>query len=141
MRTIILTLSLIATSAFAQTMHERVQQYVPGSIIVKQKNKEVKVLTKNKTIVELEFELNNSLEEASGESLARDSFIPDTGHLNLEQIREIIAKKNKGLEAQWSYENSFLKGWYYEVELQTKNKEIEYKIDAKTGEILSEELD
>lgn len=126
---------LNSNGLIAATMQEKVQKYVPQGKIIQEKNDEVKVQTPNGTIVEIEFKRNGNLEEASGDNVEKDVFIPGEGLLSLKDAHAAMTKAGKTAQGDWSLDDSMLKGWHYEFEGVENGKNMEYTVDAKTGKI------
>lgn len=143
MKTIItvLTLAILSSNAFSQDSSFKVENYVPGGKVSQVKEKEVKVLTPNSTIVEIEFKASGEFEEASGDASTRDIFVPGQGLLSLSDAVASLAKAGKKADGEWSLEHSFLKGWVYEFNGIEGVKKMEYFVDAKTGKLLESRVD
>jgi uncharacterized membrane protein YkoI len=132
---------LSSTGAMAATMQENALKYVPGGKIVQEKKNEIKVQTPNGTIVEIEFKRNGNLEEASGDTVDKDIFVPGEGLLSLKDAYAAMTKAGKQPVGDWSLDDSMLKGWHYEFEGLEDGKNMDYVVDAKTGKILESKVD
>ena len=97
---------------------------------------EVKVQTKNGSLVEIEFSPDGNFEEASGDNCKADVFIPKRGLLSLKEVHEALIKLGKVPEGEWSLEESFLQGWHYDFEGSESAQEVEYVMDANNGKLL-----
>jgi uncharacterized membrane protein YkoI len=128
-------------SAFALKLNEKALSYIPDGKVVQEKEKEVKVQTKNGTIVEIEFERNGDFEEASGKSIDKDSFIPEHKLVSLNTAVESLKKSSKSPTGDWNLEKSFLRGWVYEFEGFENGQEVDYVVDATNGKLLETRLD
>lgn len=141
MKLLLLSLSLLSFSALAEIKNEDVVKFVPGGTVVHSKKDEVKVQTAKGSIVELEFKRNGSLDEASGDMIEQDVFIPGEGNLELEKIVSNLKSEGYQLKGDWSYDKSWIKGWHYEVDAILNKEHLELTIDARSGKIVSSELD
>lgn len=118
------------------------KKYVPDGTLVREKNDEFKVKTTAGTVVEIETSQDGSLDEASGNSAkSGDVFFPGMGLLSLKEATDVLEKLGKKPEGEWSLEKGFLSGWVYEIEGKDNGRNMEYKVDAKTGQLLKEEED
>lgn len=116
------------------------KKYVPDSTLVKEKKDEVKVKTAAGTLIEIEFSSDSTFEEASGDAAnSGDILVPGQGLLSLKEITEALTKLGKVPSGEWKLEKEFLSGWVYEIESTEKGVKMEYKMDAKTGQLLKEE--
>ena len=131
--------SLLSTQAFA-TITDDALKYVPGGKIVAQKIDEVKVQTPNGTVVEVEF-TSGKLDEASGNAVDQDIFVPEDGMMSLKDAVAALKKEGKVAVGEWSIDNNLIKGWHYEFEGFEQGKKMDYEVDAKTGKLLSAEID
>ena len=132
---------LITAGAMAATMQENALKYVPAGKIVQEEKNEFKVETPNGTIVEIELKSNGEFDEASGDSVDKDIFVPGEGLLSLSDTVAVVTKSGKKLTGDWSLDKSWFKGWHYEFEGIENGKKMDYVVDAKTGKILEQKLD
>ncbi|WP_408095812.1 PepSY domain-containing protein [Peredibacter sp. HCB2-198] len=133
----VLTVGLLALSlpVFAATVSESALKMIPGGKVVQEKEKEVKVQTKDGSIVEVEFKRNGDFEEASGHAVDKDTFEPGQNLLSLKDAVASVKKAGKTPVGDWSLEDSMMKGWHYEFEGMENGKAMEYLVDAKTGKL------
>jgi uncharacterized membrane protein YkoI len=134
---------LVFTSAtsIAATMQENALKYVPGGKIIQEKKNEIKVQTPDGSIVEVEFKRNGNLEEASGDTVEKDIFVPGEGLLSLKDAYAAMTKAGKKPVGDWSLDESMIKGWHYEFEGVENGKNMDYVVDAKTGKIVDSKVD
>lgn len=127
--------------SFAQDLSAKAIQYVPGGTVVEVKKDEVKVKTPKGSIVEVEFSRSGELDEASGDMIENDVFVPGNNQKALAEIANEIKAQGYQAKGDWSYDDSFMKGWHYEVDAFKDGKEYEVLLDAKTGKITKAEID
>lgn len=135
----LLLVALIVTGfpLLAAVSQDQALKYVPGAKVLRDDGYEFKLQTPKGTVVEVELNRDGSLDEASGKSIAAgDVFIPGEGRISLADALSALKKEGKVPRGEWSFEKSMLKGWVYEVEGMEDGKEMEYKIDAKTGKLV-----
>ena len=132
---------LTSAGAMAATMSEKALKYVPGGKVIQEKKDEVKVQTPNGSIVEIEFKRNGDLEEASGDTVDKDIFVPGEGLLSLKDAYAAMTKAGKAPVGDWSLDKSMMKGWHYEFEGAENGKNMDYVVDAKTGKIVDSQED
>lgn len=132
-------LSLITNNAFA-TISDDALKYVPGGKVLSQKADEVKVQSPNGSVVEVEFK-SGKFDEASGNAVDQDIFVPETGMLSLKDAVAALKKEGKVAVGEWSIDNNIIKGWHYEFEGFEQGKKMDYVVDAKTGKLLNAEID
>ena len=114
--------------------------YVPEGTLVKEKVDELKVKTKAGTTIEIEFTSDGSFKEASGDAaVSGDIFIPGMKLLSLKEASDALVKLGKLPSGEWNLEKGFLSDWTYEFEGKDNDRKMEYKLDAKTGQLLKEE--
>ena len=90
---------------------------IPNSKIIEQDGSEFDVVTEGKTVVEVEFDREGKIEEASGDAAeAGDSLNPGQGLISLSKAVEALKKSGKSTVGEWSLEKSFTRGWIYEFE-------------------------
>lgn len=104
--------------------------------VIQEKNNQVKLLTGNGTILEVNFKNDGTLEDASGKTSNADSFFPGEGLISLEDANSRLKKLGKEPVGEWSLEASATKGWYYDFEGYEANQKMDYLIDAKSGKLL-----
>jgi uncharacterized membrane protein YkoI len=139
---IIIGLCLILPfTASGSDFTETALKFVPGGKVVQEKIKEVKVQTPKGSIVEIEFERNGTFEEASGDNLDQDIFVPEEGRLPLQKVVAELIKQGKSPKGEWSMEHSFFKGWHYEFEGYENGLKYDYVVDAKSGKLIASEID
>ncbi len=143
----------LATSACAQTspnqqadqanqLKEKVTQMVPESKIVKEDGLEFEVMTKNNTQMEIEFNRDNSIDEASGDApLNGDVFQPGDNFISLDQAVQSLKTLGKTPSGDWQFEKSFVNGWVYEFDGLEDGKEMTYLINAQNGELVKSSRD
>jgi uncharacterized membrane protein YkoI len=138
---VIIIVVLACGTAFAGTLSEQALKLVPGGTVAREKTKEVKVKTPQETIVEVEFHSDGTLDEASGDHVEKDVFVPNEGLLSLKSAVDELVKQGKTPSGDWSLEKGFLKGWRYEFEGRENGQKYDYVVDAKTGKLLDSSLD
>lgn len=137
----LMTTLTFSGAAMAQTIGEKALSYIPGGKIVQETRKEVKVLTPNSTIVEVEFKRDGTFEEASGDVIEKDIFVPAQGMLSLADAVAEFKKSGDTPTGDWSLEESLRHGWHYDFEGYKNGQKMEYVIDAVTGKILDAQID
>lgn len=121
---------------------DRLKTMVPDFQVLEKDGNEFDLLTKNKTVVEVEFANDLSVDEASGKAAtAGDVFTPGGGLISLEEAVASLKKAGKSAKGEWSLEKSFTKGWIYEFEGEENGKRMEYSINAKNGSLVSSSRD
>lgn len=138
---LVTVLSIVSLSAFAQVKPEEALKYVPGGTVVQAKKDEVKVRTAKGSVVEIEFTRSGEFEEASGDMIESDVFVPGNEYFTLEKVAGLVKAQGYTLKGDWSYEKKFMRDSRYEVDALQNNLEYEIIVDAKTGKILEERLD
>lgn len=133
-------LTLLSANAFA-TISEEALKFVPGGKVLSEKVDEVKIQVPNGGVVEVEFDRSGKLDEASGDSVDNDIFVPSNGILSLKEAVAALKKEGKVAVGDWSIDNSMIKGWYYKFEGFEQGKKMDYTLDAKTGKLLDAKLD
>jgi uncharacterized membrane protein YkoI len=117
-----------------------VKELVPGGKILTKSKELITVETPKKTIIELVFDEQGKLEEASGKAiLTGDVFVPGEKLLSLDKIAEKL--KDKKLDGEWTFEATASGDWTYDVEGTEKSKKVDYIMNAETGAITSIEID
>lgn len=134
---------LLAFSAqtFAQDLSAKALKLVPGGTVVEAKKDEVKIKTQAGSLVEIEFSRSGELDEASGDAMDSDSFIPGKGHKSLSEVSSELKKQGYQVSGDWSYESGFMKDWHYEVDAFKDNQNLELIVDAKTGKVTKSKID
>lgn len=128
------------TKSWSSSQSFDFSKYVPNATLVKEKKDEVKVKTSTGTFVKVAFAGDGSFEEASGNTATSgDILLPGMGLLSLKEITDALAKMGKSSSGEWKLEKEFLSGWVYEIDGTEKGQKMEYKVDAKTGQLLKEE--
>jgi uncharacterized membrane protein YkoI len=138
---LIIILSLVSASAFANPLADQALKFVPGGTVAQQKIKEVKIKTPLSSIVEIEFHSDGTFEEASGDNIEKDILTPGNGLVTLKTAVAELVKQGKGPTGDWSLEKSFFKGWHYEFEGYENGQKFDYIVDAKTGKLLESKVD
>lgn len=131
---------ILASGVRADTTHLALK-FVPGATVVQEKDKEIKLRTTAGTLVEIEFDAAGNFEEASGDNVERDIFIPDQKLLSLEVAASKLKSEGKSPVGEWSLEHIFLKGWHYEFEGYENGQKYNYVVDAKNGKLANKKLD
>lgn len=134
-------LFFISASTEASDKTDLALKLVPGGKVVEERAKEIKVLTGNNSLVEIEFKQDGSFEEASGEDVSKDVFVPPMNLLPLSSAIAALKKEGKAPAGEWSLEQSFMKGWHYEFEGLEDGRKMDYVVDAKAGKIVSATID
>lgn len=140
----LLSLSLLlvlSSTAMASAISDEALKYIPGGKVVSEKADEVKVQGPNGTIIEIEFNRSGKFDEASGDSVEQDVFVPGNDILSLKEAVAALKKEGKSAVGEWSIDNSMIRGWYYEFEGFEEGKKMDYTIDGKSGKLLSVEID
>ena len=137
----IFTVLIISIVMKSYAANHQALKFVPGGEIVQEKLREVKVKTPKGTIVEIEFNGDGSFEEASGDNLEKDIFVPETGLVTLENAVESLKKEGKSPVGDWELDHSFLSGWGYKFEGYENGQKFDYYVDAKTGKLVKSKLD
>lgn len=133
----ILMMGLISTSAsFASVYSDKALKLIPEGTVQKEEKGDVNVLTKNKTIVEVEFDRNGELKEAKGGSVKLDNFVPENGMLSLKDAHAKLESTGAIAVGEWSLDHSRKYNWHYEFEVLKDNVKFDYVLDARTGKVL-----
>lgn len=134
---------LLAFSAqtFAQDLKASALKYVPGGSVVELKKDEVKVKTPTGSLVEIEFNRSGELDEASGDAIESDVFIPGNNLKTLSEISKTLKDQGYQLSGDWSYESSFMNPWHYEVDAFKDGQSFDVEVDAKTGKVTKSKID
>lgn len=131
----------LTTSVFANDLADKALTYVPNGKVQSTEKDEVKVKTANGTIVEIEFTSSGEFEEASGDVIESDIFVPGDKLKTLAEIATLLKDQGYKLKGDWSYDKGMVDPWHYEVEAIQDGKEVDVKIDAKTGGVFKVEID
>jgi uncharacterized membrane protein YkoI len=141
-KTSILTLALISLPAFAATDFTKAAlKLVPGGSVQAVKKDEVIVKTPAGTFVEIEFNRDGTLDEASGDMAQKDVFVPGNGLLSLADAVAAMKKEGKEVSGEWNLDKDFMREWEYEFEGMENGKSMEYTMNAKTGKLIKSEFD
>lgn len=132
------TLLVTSFPIFASEHSDAALKMIPGGKVLQEKTREVVVLTPNQTTIEVEFKKNGKFEEASGNNLDKDIFVPEKGLMSLQEAVALLKKEGKAPVGEWSFEESLFGNFYYEFEGFEAGKKMEYHVDAKTGKITAE---
>lgn len=139
---ILLSLASLPLVGFAKAdLGKEALKLVPGGMIEIQEKDEVKVKTSQGTFIEVEFNRDGTLDEASGDLAQKDSFVPANNLLSLNDAVRAMEKEGKKVEGEWSLDKGFLKDWEYEFEGVENGKKVEYVLNAKTGKLLDTKRD
>lgn len=141
MKYVSLAVLVFTSFAHASGFDKEALALVPGGKILSTEENEFVVQTKNNSLVEVEFNNDGSLDEASGKKARQDVFVPKDGLLSLAAATEAMSKAGKSIDGEWSLEKGFMKDWEYEFEGVEAEKRVEYSMNAKTGEITKTEFD
>jgi hypothetical protein len=134
-------LLVFSAQSFAQDLKASSLKYVPGGSVVELKKDEVKVKAPAGSVIEIEFNRNGELDEASGDAIESDIFIPGNGYKNLSEISKTLKDQGYQFSGDWSFESSFMKSWHYEVDAIKEGQTYEVEIDAKTGKITKSKIE
>ncbi len=150
MRSLAIVLSLFlgitfqaqAKKASEAQIKESLNQFVPESKFLHKDGDEYKVTTAKQTIVEVEFDRDGKVDEASGDAVeGGDVFIPGRGNFTLAQALDALKKSGKTPTGDWKYKKSFLNGWVYEFEGTENGKKMDYAVSAKDGALVVDRRD
>ena len=86
----IFTLTPVGASA---DISKNALEYVPNGTLVSHDDDEVKIKTPSGTIIEVEFNKEGTLREASGNSVSKDIFVPGNKLLTLEAAAQAMTTK------------------------------------------------
>ncbi|WP_413574889.1 hypothetical protein ACLVWU_11645 [Bdellovibrio sp. HCB290] len=121
---------------------ESLTKIVPAGNIVRQDGHEYKLTTSKNTLMEVEFNRDGSIDEASGDAAgAGDVLVPGEGRKTLEEVVKSLNVAGKKPSGDWSFKKSFIHGWIYEVEGFEGGKKMEYLVSAKDGSLIKEKQD
>lgn len=135
-------LGIISLSVSAKTdFGKNALKMVPGGTVESLDRDEVTVKTAAGTIMEIEFNRDGTLDEASGDMATKDDFMPGNGLLTLKDAVAALEKAGKKAEGEWSIDKDFMREWEYEFEGFENNQKYEYVINAKSGELLKSKRD
>ena len=137
-----MTLQAQAKKASEAQIKESLTQFVPESKFLHKDGHEYKVTTAKQTVVEVEFDRDGTVDEASGDAVeAGDMFVPGRGNYNLAQAVEALKKAGKVPTGDWKYKKSFLNGWVYYFEGTENGKKMDYAVSAKDGALVVDRRD
>ena len=136
-----LLISASISAMAAADLGKEALKYVPDGKVELMEKDEVKVKTTQGTMVEVEFDRNGGLQEASGDFAQKDNFVPGNGLLSLKDAVAAITKNGKTVDGEWSLDKDFLRDWEYEFEGIENGKKFEYVVNAKTGKLLESKPD
>lgn len=137
----IATLMLSMTAYAAANLGAEAMKLVPESKILQEKGREVKLQTSKGGVVEIEFDRKGAFEEASGENVEMDVFNAPAPMISLQDAVAAAQKAGKTPAGEWSLEKGTFTGWVYELKGFENGKEMEYIIDAKSGELKKQSKD
>ena len=136
MKKVIIGSLLFASSlALAAKSADMASKFVPNSKVVHETSKEVKMKTDHGSLIDIEFGMDGAFNEASGTNVDKDVFNPPDKMLTLKDAVAAAKKAGKNPVGKWSLEKGTLTGWAYEFQGFENGKEMEYVIDAKSGEL------
>lgn len=128
-------LLMLSSLVFAATP----ESWVPGGQVVQRDHDEVQVRTAAGSVVELDLDRAGEVEEASGHAATRgDVLQPGGGLLSLEEA--VAAAGIDGPIVEWSLDHEW-NGWLYEFEAVENGQEVEIKLDARDGALVSRIVD
>lgn len=137
-----ISMSAYAEKATDAKYKDSLQKMIPDSKVIQQDGAEYEVMTPKQTVVEIEFNRDGSIDEASGDAAqAGDVFNPGEGMITLADAVAALSKAGKTPSGDWSYEKSLTKGWIYEFEGTENGKKMEYAVSAKDGKIVKDNRD
>lgn len=139
--TIITSLALSMSAYAAPKITDEAMKMVPNSKVLLEEKDEVKLQTADGGTIEIEFDRKGAFEEASGKNVDKDTFNAPNGLMSLKDAVAAAKKAGKTPVGKWSLEKGLLTGWTYEFKGVENNKEMEYMIDAKTGELKKSKTD
>ncbi len=131
-----LTSLISASTSFASVYSDKALKLIPEGKVQKEKKGDVDVLTKNKTLVEVEFDRNGEFKEAKGGSVKLDNFSPENGLLSLKDAHAKLEATGAIAVGEWSLDHSRKYDWHYEFEALKDNVKYDYVLDARTGTVL-----
>lgn len=141
----IISITLLGLISFGVTADtdfgKMATKLVPRGTVQQVDRDEVTVKTAAGTILEIEFNRDGSLDEASGDMATKDNFVPGNGLLELKDAVAALEKNGKKAEGEWSLDKDFMREWEYEFEGYENNQKYEYVINAKTGALLKSKRD
>lgn len=135
------TLMLSLGAYAAANLGAEAMKLVPESKVLQEKGREVKLQTSKGGIIEIEFDRKGALTEASGENVEMDVFNAPAPMLSLKDAVAAAQKAGKTPAGEWSLEKGTFTGWAYEFKGFENGKEMEYVIDAKSGELKKQSKD
>ncbi|WP_413584547.1 PepSY domain-containing protein [Bdellovibrio sp. HCB274] len=136
------SMSVHAAKTDDSKMRESLTKIVPAGNIVKQDGHEYKLTTAKNTLMEVEFNRDGTIDEASGDAAgAGDVLVPGEGRKTLEEVIKSLSVAGKKASGDWSFKKSYMHGWVYEVEGFEEGKKMEYLVSAKDGSLIKEKKD
>ncbi|WP_413581899.1 hypothetical protein [Bdellovibrio sp. HCB288] len=139
---ILVGLSAQAKSATDKQMRESLTKIVPQGNIVQQDGHEYKLTTARNTLMEVDFNRDGTIDEASGDAAETgDALVPGEGRKSLEEVVKSLNVAGKKASGDWSFKKSFTHGWIYEVEGFEGGKKMEYLVSAKDGSLIKAKKD
>lgn len=132
---------ILSLPVIASPLTDQALKYVPGGSVLEERGEEVRIKTTSGSVVEVEFDRSGKLEEASGNSVEKDNFVPGQDLLPLTDALKKITQEGKKPIGEWSLDQSLLRGWYFEMEGYENGKKFEYIVDAKSGKLLDSKMD
>lgn len=130
-------IAVLSTSAsFASVFTDKALKLIPEGKIQKEKKGDVDILTKNNTIVEVEFGRGGEFQEAKGGSVRLDNFSPENGLLSLKDAHAKLESTGAIAVGEWSLDHSRKYDWHYEFAVLKDNVKYDYILDARTGKLI-----
>ncbi len=130
----------LGPSAWAAKEH--LSKVAPGAKVVKEDGDTYEVMTPKNTIVEVEFNSDGTIDEASGTAAdAGDMLTPGQGLIPLNAAVDALKKSGKKVAGEWSLEKSFTNGWVYEFQGVEGNKRMDYVVSATDGRLIKSDKD
>lgn len=136
-----LSLSLAACASAKVDLEKEALKLVPNGTVEMREGNEVKVKTAEGTRVEIEFNRDGTLDEASGDMAKKDIFVPGNGLISLKDAVAALEKAGKTPSGDWSLDKDMMRDWEYEFEGVENGREFEYRINAKTGQLVKSKQD
>ncbi len=138
----LLIIGALTLSSNVWASKEKIAQLVPNSKVVSEEENEFEVLTPQNTAIEIEFNSEGALEEASGDAAQTgDVFTPGEGRVPLAGAVDSLKKAGKTITGEWEFDKSLASGWVYEFEGTEDGKKMEYTVNASDGKIIRERKD
>ncbi|HXH76144.1 MAG TPA: PepSY domain-containing protein [Bacteriovoracaceae bacterium] len=137
---LIILFTLLFQSSFgaAPKVESKALTMVPKGRIVLINFREVTLKTESGTKVELEFERQGTLQEASGLNLNRgDEFEPGQGLMSLSSVAQKVTKAGHPIKGEWKLEKDDQYGWVYELAEDKDDQKVYHIVNAKTGKLIN----